>query len=156
MACPTPIQSRGALHQSRDNYQQHIPPQTLGNQRKTVVAPKCDVKGTPPCSRWRDVQGIRQMVAEPCSDVMSPVIFCFSFNASSILILGRQILIIFIGFAASAACLIIPLYQNRIDRFIHLVLPLRISNPSLPEFQQGLLVNAEALGYLRAGLSNNA
>ena len=91
------------------------------------------------------------MTAEPYNYVMPPVIFCFSFNASSILILGRRILIVFIGFAASTACLIIPLCQNRIDRFIHLVLPLRISNPSSPEFQQGLLVNAEALGYPHAG-----
>jgi hypothetical protein len=82
-------------------------------------------------------------------------------------------LIIFIGFAASTACPIIPLCQTRIGRLIDLVLPLRISNPghqsssharrakvagfiegaafSSPEFQQGLFVNAEALGYLRAG-----
>jgi hypothetical protein len=104
---------------------------------------------------------------------MAPGSFYSYFNVNSALISGRQTIISLIEFAISTACLIIPLCQARIGRLIDLVLPLRISNPghqsssharrakvagfiegaafSSPEFQQGLFVNAEALGYLRAG-----
>jgi hypothetical protein len=104
---------------------------------------------------------------------MPPSISCSSFNISSILISGRRIIFICVGFAAKTAYLKIPLCQTGIGRLIHLVLPLRISNQghfsscharrakvagfigggafTSPEFQQGLLVNAEVLSYLRAG-----
>jgi len=66
--------------------------------------------------------------AGPYNDVMTPGIFCSSLNVSSALISDRRIIIVFNEFTISIACPIIPLCQIGINRFIHLVSPLNLSN----------------------------